>query len=174
MSTRRSILSAPVLVLNANFEPLNVCTTKRALTLIFSEKARLVKNGRGYVKTVSELYPAPSIIRLEHMIKRPRPSVKLTKTEVFRRDNYTCQYCGAKTAKLTIDHVMPRHQGGSHSWDNLVTACPACNHRKGGKTPNQAHMSLLNSPYTPNSSAEYRFGRYLKSNEEWLPFIKGW
>jgi len=162
------------LVLNANYEPLNVCTTKRALVLIFSEKASLVKNGRGEVRTVSASYPAPSIIRLDDMIKRPRPTVKLTKSEVFRRDNYTCQYCGRKTAKLTLDHVTPRHQGGIHSWDNLVAACPACNHRKGGKTPNQAHMNLLNKPYTPSPSAEYRFGQYLKSNDEWLPFIKGW
>lgn len=174
LSTRRSILSVPVLVLNANFEPLNVCTTKRALILIFSEKAILVKNGRGYVKTVSELYPAPSIIRLGNMIKRPRPTVKLTKSEVFRRDNYTCQYCGGKTAKLTIDHVKPRRMGGTHSWDNLVAACPSCNHRKGGKTPVQAHMKLLTLPYTPSSSAKYRFGRYLNANEEWLPFIEGW
>jgi 5-methylcytosine-specific restriction endonuclease McrA len=162
------------LVLNANFEPLNVCSTKRALTLIFSDKAKLVKNGRGFIQTVSSAYPVPSIIRLEDMIKRPRPVVKLTKTEVFRRDNFMCQYCGAKTAKLTIDHVTPRHLGGSHSWDNLVTACPACNHRKGGKTPPQAQMTLLTPPQVPNASAKYRFGRYLTSNGDWLPFIEGW
>jgi 5-methylcytosine-specific restriction endonuclease McrA len=174
VSDLSSVLSAPVLVLNANYEPLNVCTTKRALLLIFSEKARLVKNGRGYIRSVSEPYPAPSIIQLEHMIKRPRPTVKLTKPEVFRRDNFTCQYCGRKTSKLTIDHVRPRHLGGSHTWENLVAACPHCNHKKGGKTPTQASMRLLKKPFTPNSSAKYRFGRYLKTNEEWLPFIEGW
>ena len=174
MSSNSSVLSAPVLVLNANYEPLNVCTTKRALVLMFSEKASLIKNGRGYIRTISSAYPAPSIIRLDEMIKRPRPTVKLSKSEVFRRDNYTCQYCGKHTSKLTIDHVTPRHMGGSHSWDNLVAACPSCNHRKGGKTPQQAQMSLLNRPHTPNSSAKYRFGHYLKVNQDWLPFVEGW
>ncbi|MBN2044041.1 MAG: HNH endonuclease [Anaerolineales bacterium] len=168
------MLSAPVLVLNANYEPLNVCTTKRALVLIFSDKASLIKNGRGYIKTVSSAYPAPSIIRLDEMIKRPRPAVKLSKSEVFRRDDFTCQYCGKRAAKLTIDHVIPRHLGGAHSWENLVAACPACNHKKGGKTPTQAQMNLINNPYRPNSSAEYRFGRYLRMHQDWLPFVKGW
>jgi len=174
MKNFHSILSAPVLVLNANYEPLNVCSTKRALSLIFSDKASLIMNGRGVVQTVTMAYPAPSIIRLDQMIKRPRPSIKLTKPEIFRRDNYTCQYCGQKETKLTIDHVTPRHLGGKHVWDNLVTACPACNHKKGGKTTSQANMRLLKIPRAPEASAEYRFGRYLRSNDEWLPFVKGW
>lgn len=174
MNGIRSILSAPVLVLNANYEPLNVCSTKRAISLIFSEKALLVINGRGVIKTVSTAYPAPSIIRLDQMIKRPRPKVKLTKIEIFRRDDFTCQYCGQKPAKLTIDHVIPRHLGGLHIWDNVVTACPACNHKKGGKTTRQANMKLLSFPRAPDASAEYRFGRYLKVNAEWLPYVQGW
>lgn len=174
MGIKSSILSGPVLVLNANYEPLNVCTTKRALTLIFSDKASLVLNGRGYIHTVSALYPAPSIIRLESNIKRPHPKVKLTKIEVFRRDNYTCQYCGAKTSSLTIDHVVPRHLGGTHTWENLVAACPSCNHKKGGKTLTQTNMHLLKTPRAPDASASYRFGHYLKANGEWLPFIQGW
>jgi len=174
MGNNSSILSGPVLVLNANYEPLNVCTTKRALVLIFSEKASLVLNGRGHIKTVSTHYPAPSIIRLDSNIKRPHPKVKLTKIEVFRRDNFTCQYCGTKTSTLTIDHVIPRHLGGAHSWENLVAACPVCNHRKGGKTLAQANMRLHKLPQAPDASASYRFGHYLKANGEWLPFIQGW
>ena len=169
-----AILNAPVLVLNANYEPLNVCTTKRALSLIFSEKASLVMNGRGVVQSVSRAYPAPSIIRLDQMIKRPRPTVKLTKPEIFRRDNYICQYCGQKVDRLTIDHVTPRHLGGLHVWENLVTACSSCNHKKGGKTTKQANMKLLRIPRAPDASAEYRFGKYVKGNSEWLPFIEGW
>lgn len=170
----KSLLSAPVLVLNANYEPLNVCSTKRALVLILSEKASLVSNGRGYIKTVSSQFPAPSIIRLDSMIKRPRPSVNLSKQEILRRDNYTCQYCGRKTSELTIDHVFPKHLGGLHSWTNLVAACPGCNHKKGGKTIEQANMRLLRLPKSPEASAIYRFGRYINSNRDWLPFIKGW
>ena len=170
----KSLLTAPVLILNANYEPLNVCSTKRALTLMFSEKATLVLNGRGFIKTISNKYPAPSVIRLEHMIRRPRAIVKLTKAEIFRRDNYTCQYCGVKTSKLTIDHIIPRHLGGAHTWENLVAACPRCNHKKGGKPYQQVNMKLLTQPKAPDASAVYRFGRYLNGNEEWLPFIKGW
>jgi len=164
----------PVLVLNANFEPMNVCNTRRAINLILSGKASLVLNGRGEIRTVSRVYPCPSIIRLENMVKRPRPRIKLTKREVLRRDNYSCQYCGQSAPHMTIDHVVPRHMGGGHTWENLVTACPACNHRKGGRTLEQAHMRLIRTPTEPPASAEYIFGRHLDNNLEWIPFIQGW
>ena len=164
----------PVLVLNANFEPINVCTTRRAIGLIIKEKASLVLNGRGVIKTVNNSFPRPSIIRLSRQIKRPRPTVRLTKREVLRRDNFTCQYCGKRLPYLTIDHVIPRRLGGSHTWDNLVAACPACNHRKGGRTLEQVHMRPMHTPHEPPSSAMYMFSRHLKDNQDWLPFIEGW
>ena len=164
----------PVLVLNANFEPIHVCNTRRAIGLILNGKASLVLNGRGEIKTVSRNFPRPSIIRLEMMIHRPRPTVRLTKREVLRRDEYTCQYCGLHTIHLTIDHVIPRRLGGRHTWENLVAACPACNHRKGGRTIEQAQMRLLHLPGEPPSSAHYMFSRHLNGNQEWLPFIQGW
>lgn len=164
----------PVLVLNANFEPINVCDTPRALGLILMGRATLIINGRGEVKTVSATYPAPSVIRLNRMIRRPRAVVRLTKREVFRRDDYTCQYCGQHTTRPTIDHVVPKHLGGTHSWNNLVTACPSCNHRKGGRTPEQAQMLLRRQPGLPPTSAEYIFGRYLTAHSEWLPYVHGW
>ncbi len=165
---------APVLVLNANFEPINVCSTRRALGLILTGKAMLVLNGRGEIKTISQSYPRPSIIRLEKMVKRPRPRVKLTKREILRRDEYTCQYCGQHVSSLTIDHVIPRHMGGQHIWENLVTACSSCNHHKGGRTVEQAQMRLLHKPAEPPTSARYIFARHLKDNREWLPFVDGW
>ncbi|MBU0510458.1 MAG: HNH endonuclease [Chloroflexi bacterium] len=164
----------PVLVLNANFAPINVCTTRRAMGLILTEKASLVMNGRGTIKTVSRIYRRPSIIRLGRMIKRPRQRVRLNKREIFRRDNYTCQYCGQRVSNLTLDHVIPRRLGGRHSWDNLVTACAACNHRKGGRTVEQAGMYLLHLPIEPSSSAVYIFSRYTTNNLEWEPFLDGW
>jgi 5-methylcytosine-specific restriction endonuclease McrA len=163
-----------VLVLNANFEPIHVCNTRRAMGLILGGKADLVLNGRGYIHTVAASYPRPSIIRLEKMVHRPRMTVRLTKREVLRRDNYTCQYCGKSAANLTIDHVVPRHLGGLHVWENLVAACPACNHRKGGRMVDQAQMRLLREPATPPASAKYLFGRHMHENEDWLPFIEGW
>jgi 5-methylcytosine-specific restriction endonuclease McrA len=164
----------PVLVLNANFEPINVCNTRRALGLIISGKASLVLNGRGEIKTISRSFPRPSIIRLDRMVRRPRPRVKLTKREILRRDNYTCQYCGKTFGYLTIDHVIPRRLGGQHAWENLVAACPACNHRKGGRTLEQAQMVLPRPPAEPPSSAVYIFGRHMDDNSDWQPFIDGW
>ena len=164
----------PVLVLNANFEPLNVCTTRRAIGLVLTGKASLVLNGRGVIRTISRVYPRPSVIRLGRMVKRPRPTVRLTKREVLRRDDYTCQYCGKRFPYLTIDHIVPRRLGGQHSWNNLVAACPACNHRKGGRTLEQAQMRLLRTPHEPPSSALYMFARHLRNNQDWIPFIEGW
>ncbi|PWH14555.1 MAG: HNH endonuclease [Anaerolineae bacterium] len=163
-----------VLVLNANFEPINVCNMRRAIGLMLAGKATLIANGRGEIKTVSASFPRPSVIRLEHMVHRPRPRVKLTRREVFRRDNYTCQYCGRKVANLTIDHVLPRHLGGTHTWTNVVAACPACNHQKGGRRLEEAHMTLINTPREPPASAQYIFGPHLPDNEEWLPYVEGW
>lgn len=163
-----------VLVLNANFEPINICSTHRAVGLIYLEKAALVLNGRGVIHTVSRDFPKPSIIRLQFMVHRPRPQVPLSRKEIFRRDNYTCQYCGKYSDELTIDHVIPKHLGGEHTWENVVTACARCNHLKGGRTLEMTTMQLHQKPQAPPSSAEYIFGKHISENEEWEPFIQGW
>lgn len=167
-------MNEPVLVLNANFEPINVCSTRRAIGLIVSGKAAMVMNGRGYIRTIRELFPRPSVIRLEYMIHRPRPRVKLTRREIFRRDNYTCQYCGRRDMTLTIDHVVPKHLGGKHTWTNVVAACSSCNHRKGGRRVDEAHMYPLRPPNEPSASAMYLYGRQLADNTDWEKFIAGW
>ncbi|HVN15292.1 MAG TPA: HNH endonuclease [Anaerolineales bacterium] len=167
-------MNEPVLVLNANFEPINVCSTRRAVGLILSGKAGMVANGRGYIRTVSELIPRPSVIRLEMQIQRPRPRVKLTRREVFRRDNYTCQYCGRRDGGLTVDHVLPRHLGGEHIWTNVVAACPSCNHRKGGRKLEESHMVLMHIPKEPPASPTYLYGRHVSENNEWEQYISGW
>lgn len=167
-------MSAEVLVLNVNFEPIHVCDLRRAMNLIIADKAALVANGRGVVHSVNHIFPRPSVIRLTHMVSRPRPQVKLTRREILRRDNFACQYCGKHTLDLTIDHVVPRHMGGKHIWVNVVTACYSCNHRKGGRTVEEAGMRLLKIPREPPVSAAYIFGRNLKENSEWEPFLAGW
>lgn len=167
-------MSEPVLVLNANFQPINVTSTYRAINLVLAEKATLVMNGRGEIHSVSRTFPLPSVIRLTRMIKRPRPIVKLTRKEIFRRDNYTCQYCGRHQSNLTIDHVIPRHMGGQTQWDNVVTACPRCNHIKGGMTPKQSGMVPLKKPKRPPSTATYLFGKHLQQSNEWREFLIGW
>jgi 5-methylcytosine-specific restriction endonuclease McrA len=101
------------------------------------------------IRTPRADYRAPAVIRLQHQIRRPRPRVKLTRREIFTRDSYTCQYCGHQSGDLTLDHVVPRHRGGSHTWDNLVTACKSCNHRKGGKLLDEAKLRLARRPIEP-------------------------
>ncbi|GAB4476535.1 MAG: HNH endonuclease [Anaerolineae bacterium] len=167
-------MNEPVLVLNANYEPLNVCSMQRAVGLMIAGKAEVLVGRASPIHTASATFPRPSIVRLSYMVHRPHQRVKLSKREIFRRDNYTCQYCGKTGAPLTIDHVIPRNRGGTHSWHNLVTACPACNRRKGGRTPEEAHMPLRRRPGEPQASAEYLFGRMLEDHHEWMEYILGW
>jgi 5-methylcytosine-specific restriction endonuclease McrA len=167
-------LNEPVLILNVNYEPIHVCTTRRALSLVLAQKAEMLLNGRGTLRSSLAEYDIPSVIKLRHMVRRPRIGVTLSKREILRRDDYTCQYCGGKSHILTVDHVVPRRLGGEESWTNLVAACPACNRHKGGNTPEIAHMQLIRQPFEPSPSASYRFGRHLGLHAEWAPFIAGW
>lgn len=167
-------MNDPVLLLNANYQPLNVCTTRRAITLCVSGKGELLLNGRGVIRTVCEEYPRPSVIRLGYMVHRPYPRVRLSKKEIFRRDNHTCQYCGRQTKHLTLDHVVPRHRGGEYSWENLVTACPVCNVKKGGRTLIETDLTLKRPPLEPTANALYLYGNYLHEFYEWKPFLEGW
>jgi 5-methylcytosine-specific restriction endonuclease McrA len=163
-----------VLVLNQNYEPLNVCDVRRAVGMLIGGKAEIVENGRGELHFAGGALPFPSVIRLAYLIRRPRPRVRLTRREIFRRDNYTCQYCGQSSHSLTMDHVIPRFRGGPQTWDNLVSACPTCNRRKGSRTPEEAHMALLHRPFEPRPTVLYLFGSHLEDNESWLKFLKGW
>ena len=126
------MINLPVLVLNQTYEPLNICRVRRAIVLLYRGKAEMLENGSGFIQSVSYTFPVPSVIRLAYWIKRPRPQPKLTRLEIFHRDRYTCQYCGKETRQLTLDHVIPRHQGGEHNWENVVSACVPCNRRKAG------------------------------------------
>ena len=164
----------PVLVLNANFEPINVCTTRRAVGLLLAGKADLVVNGRGHIRTVKQLLPRPSVIRLENQVHRPRTPIQPPRHEVFPQDNSTYPSHGKRERNLTVDHVKPRHMGGQHIWTNVVAACPHCNHRKGGRRVEEVHMKLLRVPKEPPASALYLFGRHLNDYQEWEPYINGW
>lgn len=168
------LLQEPVLILNVTFEPMHVCSTKRALALVLSGKAEIVINGRGTIHSAASQFEIPSVIKLSHMVRRPRPRIALSKREILRRDDYTCQYCGRKMRTLTLDHVVPRRYGGPHSWENLVAACSPCNRRKGGKLVAEADMVLSRMPFEPSPSAAYRFGTHLEQHQEWAQFIEGW
>ena len=126
------MIQAPVLVLNQNYQPLNICNVRRAMVLVGLGKAELMANGRGDIRTVSASFAVPSVIRLVYMVKQPIIRRRLSRRAIFYRDNFVCQYCGAKGKTLTLDHIVPRSRGGTHEWDNVVSACVQCNHRKAG------------------------------------------
>lgn len=161
---------APVLVLNLNYVPINVCTVRRAIILVGKGKAELLENHRGQLRTVDAIIEAPSIIRLVYLIKRPFLPRKLSKKEVFLRDRFTCQYCGKKSQDLTLDHVIPRRQHGPHTWNNVVAACTKCNLRKAGRTPAEASMTLVNEPRVPDPNP-YLILQNRSILEEWRPYI---
>ena len=168
-----AVVDANVLVLNLDFQPLNVCNVRRAVVLLSKQKATVIEQN-GHVITSERLsFQSPSVIRLVYHIKRPRPVVKLTRKEILQRDDHTCQYCGKRGNDLTLDHVMPRHRGGQHTWDNVVAACRACNHRKGGKTIDEARFRLHRAPFEPRSDVYSLFTPYLadERNEAWRTYL---
>lgn len=167
-------MESSVLVLNQNYEPLNVCNARRAFILLDRGKAEVIEHGHGALHSASLTFVLPSVIRMVYAIRRPRPQVRLTRREVFQRDRYMCQYCGRQGKDMTLDHVLPRHRGGKHTWDNLVTACKTCNHRKAGRTPAEARMRLLTEPHRPHVSHYYVFYPYLNSRQGWRKFVPGW
>jgi 5-methylcytosine-specific restriction endonuclease McrA len=166
------MINFPVLVLNQNYEPLNVCRVRRAVVLLQDGKAEMLENGAGFIHSTSLDFPVPSVIRLAHIIKRPRPQRKLTRLEIFHRDHYTCQYCGKQTSQLTLDHVIPRYRGGEHLWENVVSACIPCNRHKAGRTPSEAGMKLLCSPAPPRGDRFFYIPyRYRQSQSQWHKYL---
>lgn len=165
------MVKSPVLVLNQNYEPLNICQVRRAIVLVYRGKAEVLENGSGYMYSSYATFPLPSVIRLVYLIKRPPYHRKMTRLEIFNRDNYICQYCGKQTRALTIDHVIPRHRGGEHNWFNVVSACPACNRRKAGRTPAEAGMKLIHQPFAPRIAGLYIPSHYLKWHQNWKNFL---
>ena len=164
------LIRAPVLVLNLNYVPVNVCTVRRAIVLLTKGKAELLENHAGQLHTVSRVIDAPSVIRLSYMVKRPFLPRKLSKKEVFLRDKFTCQYCGKRVHDLTLDHVIPRRQQGAHTWENVVTACNRCNLYKAGRTPAEAKMRLGSIPRAPDPNP-YLILQNRTILEEWAIYI---
>jgi 5-methylcytosine-specific restriction endonuclease McrA len=141
-----------VLVLNASYEPLHVVSVRRAVVLLLSEKAQLVEAAEATLRSERLTLPLPLVIRLVTYVRIPRHwRLPVSRRGVLARDSYTCQYCGSQPgrAQLTVDHVVPRSQGGEKSWENLVAACGPCNRRKGGRRPEEAGMRLLAHPAAP-------------------------
>ncbi len=166
-------LGKKVLVLNKYWQAINLSTARRAFCLLFVGSAKAIveskegfrtldfrewveyslsnPDGKDSVKTVKWVIRIPPIILLSHYTGYPLLSVKLTRKNVYKRDNYTCQYCGKKFPPeyLNIDHVIPRHRGGKTTWENVVCSCLWCNLKKGGKTLEESGMKLLRKPRAP-------------------------
>jgi len=140
-----------VLVLNATYEPINVCTVRRAAVLLLKEKAEIVEKAGWNLHSEHTTLPRPMVIRLVTYVKVPRDTHrrKITRRAVFARDGWTCQYCGTRSS-LTVDHVIPRSKGGLSTWDNIVASCAPCNRRKGDFLPAQIDMHPRRRPDTPN------------------------
>ncbi|MBN1366736.1 MAG: HNH endonuclease [Dehalococcoidales bacterium] len=171
MGVDGKLTNLPVLVLNQSYEPLNICRVRRAVVLIQGGKAELLENGVGYLHSALDLFSIPSVIRLSVMIKRPRAERRMTRFEIFNRDHYTCQYCGKKTHQLTLDHVMPRHRKGEHTWENVVSACIACNRHKAGRTPEEANMKLARKPTRPHNTGIFNVPYQLRNKTEWQKYL---
>ncbi len=170
--------SREVLLLNSDFEPLNVCNIRRAMALILLGKAEILEVQDEYLRTGTGELEAPSIVKMRYHVRRPLPQLRLSRHSVLARDAYTCQYCGYKGKDLTIDHVIPRWMGGPQSWDNLVACCRRCNLKKGDKTPAQAKMKLRTKPRRPHFIPYISLPAYLKAKKQgawdfYLPQFEG-
>jgi 5-methylcytosine-specific restriction endonuclease McrA len=146
-----------VLVLNSSYEPLNVCTVKRAVVLVLKEKAEMLETGSRQLRSESVTLPHPLVIRLVTYVRVPRDTGRrrITRRAVFARDSWTCQYCG-RTSHLTVDHVVPRSRGGTSAWENIVTSCAPCNRRKGDRTPVEVQMHPRRKPKPPGPTVFIR------------------
>ena len=154
---RRGRDGGRVLVLNATYEPINVCTVRRAIVLMLKEKAELVEEAAWRVRAETTSLARPMVIRLVSYVKIPRDAHrrKITRRAVFARDGWACQYCGTASS-LTVDHVIPRSKGGSSGWDNIVASCGPCNRRKGDLLPRQAGMHPRRAPGAPRAEVFIR------------------
>jgi len=159
-----------VLVLNQDYSPLTVCSAERAFLLIYAEKAERVHDDPEMtIRTVTQVFKMPSVIRLQDYIYVPYKSVLLSRQNVFKRDRHECQYCGSGK-ELTLDHVIPRSRGGSSTWSNLATACKKCNSYKGDRTPEEAEMPLATAPFKPSYVMFVRnFSGF--TSKEWLTYL---
>lgn len=163
-----------VLVLNSNFEPLNVCNARRAMSMLLLGKAETIVAHDEPMRTAKGAVDAPSVVKMRYQVRRPMPQLRLSRHAVLARDDYTCQYCGIKTRQeMTIDHILPRWAGGPHTWDNLVACCRRCNLRKGDKTPQQANMKLARKPKRPHFIPYLSLPLYLRAQvrAEWRDYL---
>ena len=137
-------------MLNASYEPLNVTTVRRAHVLVFKGKAEVIEKLDDPLRSATDTYPRPHVIRLVQYVRVPRTlQRKISRRALFARDGWRCMYCGTTGGRLTLDHVVPRSRGGGSVWENVVTSCAPCNLRKGDRLLEEAEMELRHPPRVP-------------------------
>ncbi|MFC1767936.1 HNH endonuclease [Candidatus Margulisiibacteriota bacterium] len=156
-----------VLVLNTTFLPINICSWKRAITLVFKGKADGIESSP---KKINGKFMLPMVIKLKKYIPLPYNGVIFTRRNVFLRDNFTCQYCGKKT-RLTIDHIVPKSRGGEDTWSNVAVSCVRCNNKKGDMSLEDAEMKLQGTPYKPPSGLYLQMTRYNSAPDSWQSYF---
>ncbi len=163
------------LLLNATYEPLRVVSWQKAVILLTKGKVEVLAAHDRVIRGVSVRLPLPSVLRLHRPVRIPRRvhHVPFSRTNIYLRDKYRCQYCSRRLseAEATLDHVVPVSQGGRKDWDNIVTCCIDCNRRKGGKTPEQAGLRLLRRPRRPYYLPALRISLGPEVPESWRAFI---
>ena len=147
-----------VLVLNASYEPINVCTVRRAAVLVLKAKAEVLEHGSGELRSERFALERPAVIRLVTYVRIPRDAHRrrITRKAVLARDSWTCQYCGSRKPGLTVDHVVPRSRGGKSVWENIVASCASCNRRKGNRLPREVEMHPRTRPTAPGPTVFIR------------------
>jgi 5-methylcytosine-specific restriction endonuclease McrA len=168
------MLNSSVLVLNASYEAINICNLKRAIVLIFKGVACAEEETDREIAAANIVIKVPAVIRLRKYVRIPYKTVRFSRKNVLLRDRYTCQYCGKEfsPAFLTLDHVIPTSQGGKTKWENLVTACKACNTRKGNRRPLEAGMALLRQPKSPPAVYYLHLVRNMKGHHHtWQKYL---
>ena len=173
-STHQERLHRPVLVLNASYEPINVCAARRALVLVLKGVAAAEEHSSGHVHSARAAIKVPSVIRLLEYRRIPHQTRALSRKNILMRDRFTCQYCQRTmtSGDLTLDHVVPRSRKGETSWENLVACCHTCNNRKGSRTPEEAGMRLTRAPRPFSLHTSRHLMRLLgKSDDQWRKYL---
>ena len=165
-----AIRNRRVLVLNQSYEPLMVIGAKRAVILLLNEKVDSLENYREKIHSAYISLPLPSVIKLQHYARIRRKEIVLSRKNILKRDNHTCQYCGVRSVPMTIDHVISRKKGGEETWENLVAACVPCNTRKGNHSPREAQMVLVKTPRKPTMILHLQ--KFVKQfQHSWRPYL---
>jgi 5-methylcytosine-specific restriction endonuclease McrA len=168
-------LHRPVLVLNASYEPINICAARRALVLVLKGVASAEEESHAHIHSARQSLRVPSVIRLLEYRRIPHQTRALSRKNILLRDRNTCQYCSVvlPSSELTLDHVIPRSRGGSSTWENLVACCHGCNRRKGNRMLHELDdMKLLREPRTFSLHTSRQIMRMLgRGDDRWRKYL---